>query len=397
MKVAGIIAEFNPFHNGHKLLVQKAREAGYTHVVAVMSGNFVQRGEPAIFHHSVRTKAALENGVDLVIQLPSVYAMSGAQSFARAGAEILNGLGIVDSLVFGSECGDVGLLSETADTVYGDDIKTYLSEEIDKGISFAAARENALRKINPAFADVIKSPNNILGVEYIAALKRLGSGITPVTFERIGAAHDSDETDGNIAGASMIRELIKNGGDWKKLVPESAVEIYGCSDIADMSRLENAVLYKIRTVTADELAKSPDISEGIENRILSAAKQSGSLEELYSIAKTKRYSHARIRRIVWNCLLGVTSDDLNKSVPYIRITGFNKRGAELIKATKETAFIPVISKPADLSSLDETAQRVFSLECTAGDIYSLCYKNPTGCGTEKSLRPVISDLVYISN
>ncbi len=389
MKVAGIIAEFNPFHNGHKLLVQKAREVGYTHVVAVMSGNFVQRGEPAVFHHSVRTKAALENGVDLVLQLPSVYAMSGAQSFARAGAEILNGSGIVDSLVFGSECGDAGLLSETADAIYGEEIKQFLSEELSKGISFASARENALRKINPIYADIIKSPNNILGVEYIAALKRLKSRINPVTFERIGAAHDSDETDGDIAGASLIRELIRNGGDWKKLVPDNIAELYDSSDIADMKRMESAVLYKIRTVSAEELAKVPDVSEGIENRILSAARQSGSLEELYSLAKTKRYSHARIRRIVWNCILGVTADDLKIPVPYIRITGFNKRGAELIKASKGTAFLPVISKTADISLLGETAQRVFSLECAAGDIYSLCYENPSVCGTEKALKPII--------
>lgn len=389
MKVAGIIAEFNPFHNGHALLVQKAREAGYTHVVAVMSGNFVQRGEPAVFHHSVRTKAALENGVDLVLQLPGVYAMSGAQSFARAGAEILNGFGCVDSIVFGSECGDTDLLSQTADAVYGEEIKPLLSEELAKGISFASARENALKAINPMFADVIKSPNNILGVEYIAALKRLESTINPVTFERVGAAHDSDEASGDIAGASLIRELIRSKKEWQKLVPESAKEIYSDADIADIKRIENAVLYKIRTVSAEELSKVPDVSEGIENRILSAAKQARSLEELYSLAKTKRYSHARIRRIIWNCLLGVTADDLDLPVPYIRISGFNKKGAELIKTAKETANLLVISRPADLSKLGEAAQRVFSLECTAGDIYALCTENPDVCGTEKSLRPVI--------
>lgn len=389
MKVAGIIAEFNPFHNGHALLVQKAREAGYTHVIAVMSGNFVQRGEPAVFHHSVRTKAALENGVDLVLQLPGVYAMSGAQSFARAGAEILNGFGCVDSIVFGSECGDTDLLSQTADAIYGEETKPILSEELSKGISFASARENALRAINPVYADIVKSPNNILGVEYIAALKRLKSRIIPVTFERVGAAHDSHEANGNIAGASLIRELIRNKSEWRNLVPESAKEIYCDADIADMKRIENAVLYKIRTVSAAEISKVPDVSEGIENRILSAAKQARSLEELYSLAKTKRYSHARIRRIIWNCFLGVTADDLDLSVPYIRISGFNKNGAELIKAAKQTAVLPVISKPADLSALGEAAQRVFSLECTAGDIYALCTENPDVCGTEKSLRPVI--------
>lgn len=389
MKVAGIIAEFNPFHNGHALLVQKAREAGYTHVIAVMSGNFVQRGEPAIFHHSVRTKAALENGVDLVLQLPCVYSMSGAQSFARAGAEILNGFGCVDSLVFGSECGDADLLSKAAEAIYGEEIKSCLSEELGKGISFASARENALRKISAQYADIIKSPNNILGVEYISALKRLGSPINPVTFARIGAAHDSDETDGNIAGASLIREKIRTADEWKSFVPEGLKEIYDGADTADINRLENAVLYKIRTVSAKELSESPDISEGIENRILSAARQATSLEELYSFAKTKRYSHARIRRIIWNCFLGVTADDLKKPVPYIRITGFNKRGAELIKKAKDTAILPLISKPADFINLDEAAQRIFSLECVAGDIYALCMKNPSVCDTEKSLRPVI--------
>ena len=389
MKVAGIIAEFNPFHNGHALLVKKAREAGYTHVIAVMSGNFVQRGEPAIFHHSVRTKAALENGVDLVLQLPCVYAMSGAQSFAGAGVEILDAFGIVDALVFGSECGDAVLLSETADAVYSDKIKALLSSELEKGISFACARENALRLINPDYADIIKSPNNILGVEYIAALKRLGSKMKPVTFKRVGAAHDSDETDGEIAGASLIREKIRNDNEWKNLVPETTKTVYEDAEKADIHKLENTVLYKIRTVSSAELSEVPDISEGIENRIISAAKQARSLEELYFLAKTKRYSHARIRRIIWNCLLGVTSDDLELTVPYIRITGFNKNGAELIKASKETAKLPVISKPADLQNLDEAAQRVFSLECTAGDVYALCTEKTSVCGTEKSLRPVI--------
>lgn len=391
MKVAGIIAEFNPFHNGHALLVQKAREAGYTHVIAVMSGNFVQRGEPAIFHHSVRTKAALENGVDLVLQLPCVYAMSGAQSFAGAGVEILDALGIVDALVFGSECGNTDLLSETADAIYGEKIKPLLASELEKGISFASARENALREINSDYADVIKSPNNILGVEYIASLKKLGSKIKPVTFERVGAAHDSDETDGKIAGASLIREKIRNADEWKNLVPEGVIECYSDAEKADIYRMENTVLYKIRTVSAEELSKAPDISEGIENRIISAAKQARSLEELYFLAKTKRYSHARIRRIIWNCLLGITAYDLEQRVPYIRITGFNKNGAELIKSAKETARLPIISKPADFSRLDETAQKVFSLECTAGDIYALCTEKPSACGTEKALRPIMSD------
>lgn len=389
MKVAGIIAEYNPFHNGHAFLVQKAREAGFTHIAAVMSGNFVQRGEPALMHHSVRTRAALECGVDLVLQLPSVYAVSPAQSFARAGAEILNGLGCVDALVFGSECGDAEKIVSAAKLVYGDKINPFIAQELEKGITFAAARENALRKINPEAADIIQSPNNILGVEYAAALERIGSKIQPVTFERVGAAHDSALEAGGIASASLIREKTRTGESIEAFVPAKAAEIYKKADIADIKKIENAILYKMRTASADELAKAPDVSEGIENRIISAAKQATSLEELYVLAKTKRYTHARIRRIILNHFLNVTADDLQIPAPYIRVTGFNERGAQIIRAAKATATLPAITKAADVARLGERAQRIFSLECTAGDVYSLCMKNRLPCGTEKDFKPTI--------
>lgn len=389
MKVAGIIAEYNPFHSGHAYLVERAGQAGYTHTVAVMSGNFVQRGEPALMHHSARTRAALECGIDLVVQLPSVYAVSSAQSFATAGVEILNGLGLIDSLVFGSECGNADDIVSSAKAVYGEEIKEYLSDELEKGISFAAARENALRKINPAYADIIQSPNNILGVEYAAAIERIGSNIVPVTFERIGAAHDSDVKANGIASASSIRKMIQKGEDISGFVPPEAAEIYGDVSVTDRKRIENAVLYKMKTTTPQELSKAPDVSEGIENRIIQAAKQASSLEELYAFAKSKRYSHARIRRIIINHFLTVTADDLRIPVPYIRVLGFNSKGAELLKAAKSTASIPVATKAADVANLGQNAQRIFSLECTAGDIFALCTENPAACIPEKDCRPVI--------
>lgn len=387
MLVAGIIAEYNPFHNGHALLIEKARAAGATHIVAVMSGNFVQRGEPALFHHIHRTKAALCGGADLVVQLPVPYAVSGAQSFARAGVEILDSLGFVDWLVFGSECGNADLINETADAVYGDEIKTLIADELKKGISFAAARENALRKINPVYADVIKSPNNILGVEYAAAIRRINSKMKPVTFMREGADHDSAQCGGNVASASLIRKNIIEGGEWQAFVPDA--DAYSGCPKSDISRIENAILYKMRTVSKEELAGAPDISEGIENRILSASAEATNLEELYSLAKTKRYSHARIRRIIINNFLGITADDLKTAVPYIRVTGFNSRGAELIRKAEETAILPVITKASDVASLGGEAQRIFSAECRAGDVYSLCFEDAKPCGTEKSIRPVI--------
>ncbi len=389
MKVAGIIAEYNPFHNGHRYLAQLAEREGYTHTVAVMSGNFVQRGEPAIMHHSHRTRAALENGVDLVLQLPSVYAVSSAQSFARAGVAVLDGLGCVDSLVFGSECGNIDEIISASRAVYGDDIKAFLAAELEKGIPFAAARENALRALSPQLADILKSPNNILGVEYVAALMRSNSKITPVTFSRKGAAHDADETDSDVASASMIRKLIGRGESVDGFVPRSVSDIYKNAEIADFSKTEKAILYKMRTATACELAKAPDVSEGIENRIISAAKSATSLEELYSAAKTKRYSHARIRRIIMNYFLGVTAEDLRIPVPYIRVIGFNNRGAELLRLVKESAYLPIITKAADIASLNENAQRIFALECVAGDVYSLCFDKVLPCGTEKAFRPII--------
>lgn len=388
MKVAGIIAEYNPFHNGHALLAERAREQGATHIIAVMSGNFVQRGEPALMHHSVRTRAALECGIDLVLQLPSVYAVSSAQSFARAGVEILNGTGCVDWLVFGSECGDADKISEAARLVYSNEIRPLIASETEKGITFAAARENALRKINPECADIIQSPNNILGVEYAAALKRIESKIKPLTFARIGAEHDSNKAEGSIASASSIREMLRSGEAFADFVPARAAEIYSSAELADMGRIENAILYKMRIATAEELAAAPDVSEGIENRILTAARKSQSLEELYSISKTKRYTHARIRRIIMNHFLCVTAADLARPVSYIRVMGFNEKGAELIRRFKSTASLPVITKAADIAGLGENAQRIFSSECTAGDIYALCMPQKHSCGEEKAYRPI---------
>ena len=386
MKVAGIIAEYNPFHNGHAMLIQKAREAGATHIVAVISGNFVQRGEPALFHHSVRARAAILSGVDLVLQLPVPYAVSGAQRFARAGVEILDNIGC-DWLVFGSECGDAVKIAETAELIYAEKIKPLLAEELKKGVPFATARENALRMINPECANIIKSPNNILGVEYTAAIKRAGSLMKPLTFKRIGAEHDSSDFCGNIASASLIRERISSSGEWHNFVPDAG--IYTDCEAADIRNIERSILYKMRITDSAELANAPDVSEGIENRILSAATQARSLDELYSLAKTKRYSHARIRRIVINNFLGITADDMNIPVPYIRVMGFNSRGAELIRKSENTSKLPVITKAADIAGLGGDAQRIFSAECRAGDIYALCFTHISSCGREKSARPII--------
>ncbi len=381
MKIAGVICEFNPFHNGHAFLAQKAREGGFTHIAGVMSGNFVQRGEPAIFDVSDRVSAALENGYDLILQLPVEYSTAGANGFARGAAGILDAAGCVDSLIFASECGSTAKLEKAAELTESDDVDALIKKELESGISYASARENAVRAFDAESADLLKEPNNILGIEYIRALKNSGSRINPETVPRAGAAHDSAGAQGSFASGAEIRRRIRAGEDWRDYVPQGAYP--GELNPADMKKYENLVLYKIRTMSAPEIALLPDVSEGIENRIAKAAYDAGTLEEFYTLAKTKRYSHARIRRIALSALLGITAQDAAAPPAYIRVLGFNDRGAEIIRMMKKTATLPVITKAADFRDAPADMQRVFDLQCRAADIYSLITEKTLACGEEK--------------
>ena len=387
MKTCGIVAEFNPFHNGHARLVKEARASGFDRVIAVMSGNFVQRGEPAVFETSMRVAAALAGGVDAVIQLPVNYALSGAENFARGAVGILDKTGAVDSLVFGSECADISLLKSVSDIFMRGDFSEEIGDELKSGITYAAARENALRRREPRLADIVGSPNNILGIEYISALRRLNSRIEPVTFGRT-AAHDCSETLGIYASASEIRRMIYSGEDPKKFLP-GFYDSFDNENTVSFDKFEAAVLCKMRRMTAEEIALSPDISEGIENRIAAACRKASTLEELYFEAKTKRYTLARIRRTVMNSFIGITRDDAAADPPYIRILGMTRAGAEIFAAMKESASLPLVSKTSDISGLAEAAKRVFSLECAATDIYTACLRSPLPAGAEISRAPVI--------
>lgn len=375
MKIAGIIAEYNPFHNGHALLIEKARELGAQCIVAVMSGNFVQRGEPALFRNDIRVRAALEGGADLVLRLPVACATAGAKNFALGAVKILDALGCVDSLIFGSECANTQLLCKTAELIEGEAVQNAIADEMKKGIAFANARENALRSLSPECAEVIRNANDILAVEYISALNRLNSSIKPYAIKREGVGHDSTASSGSIASASYIRELITNNEKWDDFVPEGVYKVLSVASdeqkITDFSKLENAVLYRLRTASKQEIALCPDASEGIENRIASALREAVSLEELYSKVKTKRYSHARIRRIILSLYLGITAADAADAASYIGVCGFSDRGAELLKRAYETATLPIITKAAELKNANEAAKKAYETECKAGDIYAL--------------------------
>ncbi len=390
MKTAAIICEYDPFHYGHAYHIEKTRQAGATHVVCVMSGAFVERASPAAFSRAARVKAALLCGADLVIDLPVPWACSGAQVFARGGVGLADALGCVDVLSFGSECGNIDLIKTAAVAINDSAVLSLLKKNLESGETFAAAREKAVESVYPQLAGLLSNPNDTLGIEYVAALGALGSSVEPMCVSRKGAAHDSDVTDGFFASASAVRKLVSEGESFEKLVPAEAYKIFA-NEIeegrapADVSRLEAAVLYKLRTASAEDFLNLPDVSEGIENRLVSAAKNAVSLDEIYSLAKTKRYTHARLRRIVMSLMLGVEKNDSEGIPPYIRVLGMNERGREILRCA-DKASLPVVMRMSDIKALDERAKKIFNFECCAADIRALCTPVVGPCGSEQTLK-----------
>lgn len=389
MSVYGIVAEYNPFHNGHKYQIDKIHEnSDCDGIVAVMSGNFAERGETAIMSKYARAKASLLNGVDLVLELPVPYTVSSAESFAFSAVSILNSTGVVNKLSFGSECGDINCLISAADAVMSDIVDNEIKEQLKKGVSYPTARMNSAEKLfGKKISSILKNPNNILGVEYIKAIKKLNCNIVPTTVLRVGAEHDSYKVKSEIASASLLRQMLINNENIEKYVPENSFPIYQ-NEIengfapANMKALETAILASIRSKTADDFKTLPDVSEGIENRIISAAKTSLTLTELYDTAKTKRYTHSRIRRIVLYSFLGITKEMQNAAVPYLRVLGMTAKGKELLRKMRTKATLPVIMTAADSKKIGGYAGELFDFECKTTDIFNLSLPKNRQCGTD---------------
>ena len=390
MKTTGIVAEFNPFHNGHRALVRAARANGATHIVSAMSGNFVQRGSVAIMDKRARTAASLRGGVDLVLELPVPFAVATAEVFAKGGIDVLHGLGCVDALAFGTECYDPALLEQAAAAVMDPAVDEQIGLHLTGGISYPAARAEAVRGLyGDDVAAVLDGPNNILAVEYLKELKLLGSDLSIEPYPRMGNAHDALTPTDEFASASMLRILLERGDEEAfRYMPETTAEEFrkmkavGRAPVR-VEESERAILSRLRILTPEDIRKAPDVSEGLENRIYNAIQSATSLEELYDIVKTKRYTHSRIRRIVTALYLGIQPEDRTE-VPYLRVLGFNDKGLEILKAAKETATLPIITKPAAIQELNENARHTFSLECRATDLYHLATPRILPCGTEFS-------------
>ena len=399
MKIAGIVAEYNPFHNGHAYHIERTRSlesgCGATHIVAVMSGNFVQRGEPAIMPKAERVRTAMAGGADLILELPLPWAMASAEAFAFGAVSILDSLGCIDTLSFGSECGDTHLLEKAVDALESHRFSGLLRLYLDMGISFPDARQRAVREIaGNKTAVLFESANNTLGIEYIKALRRLHSPIRPYTVQRFGAGHDEELPVGDIASASAVRRIIRAGridnaiaylpAATRNIAYKSIQEGRGPAEIR---QIERAVLASLRLMSRDMLAELPGISEGLENRLYDAIRQSGSLEELMTCVKTKRYTMTRVRRLILAGFLGLKAGFEKQSPPYIRVLGTNERGMEILKAAKGSQ-ISLISRSGRFATLGDPAQRVFELECRAADLYALTLPTPLPCGSEFTFKVV---------
>jgi len=264
--VSGVICEFNPFHNGHLHLIDNAKKNG-SNIICVMSGNFVQRGEIALYEKHIRARSALLNGADLIINLPVGWSMSGAENFAIGGISLLKDTGIVDRVVFGCENDDLELLKNTADFISSNEFSVNLKNYISKGLTFASARKKAVESFSKTAAEILCSPNNILAVEYIRAAEKLGFNTDFFPVLRIGTSHNSLVPKDNFSSASAIREMIKNNEAFENYIPKSTYDLLMASPSSKFENIENAILFMLRSLSLDDLKKMPDISEGIENRI----------------------------------------------------------------------------------------------------------------------------------
>ena len=379
VKTAGIITEYNPLHYGHLALIQAVRQqfGGDTAVICAMSGDFVQRGDFAIERAHARAEAAVRGGADLVLELPLPWAISSAEGFARGGVSILAATGVVDTLAFGSECGNAAKLQRAAKALLRADFPDALREELAKGLSFAAARESAARALIGEDAAVLREPNDILGVEYCKALLQSGSTIAPLAILRKVVGHNGGAAKG-FASASHIRELLTNGEDASAYLTAESAAIYARECAAGrapvtMQNAERAVLSRLRAMCEEDFARYDSGNEGLYRRFYDAARTAASVDELLSAVKTKRYAYARLRRMLLAAYLDVTAADVPPEVPYLRVLACNERGRKLLKTIKKTGSAPVLTKSADVRALSEEAQKLFALTARAADQYVLAY------------------------
>lgn len=394
-RVLGIIAEYNPFHNGHMYHLEEAKKkSGAQYSICVMSGNFVQRGNTSILNKWKKAEMALLNGIDLVIELPTIYSVASAESFSLGAVKLLDSLKIVDAISFGAETEDFAALNNIS-SIACEEPKKYkdlLNQELKKGISYPKARENAFMLYlddNKRYANILKSPNNILAIEYLKALKKIKSTIQPIPIKREKVYYNDNTIVDEFASATAIRNLIKNKefSEIRKVVPKSTYEMLNKESelgniVLDLSKYEKQIIYNLRKMSVAEIAELPDVSEGLEHSIKNAASFSNNMKDFINIVKTKRYTQTRIQRILICALLEITKKDVmmsRKITPYIRILGFNEKGKELIsrinKANPKVQIITSVKKFKDKNT-NRNNKRLLDIDIFSTDVYTMaCQSN----------------------
>lgn len=372
MRTVGVICEYNPLHLGHAKQLRLIRQLGGEGIVCLMSGNYVQRGTPAIIDKSLRAAAAIECGADLVLELPLTAALSSAEGFAQEGVRLLGGF--CDELCFGAETADQALLMSTAEALLREDFSPALRKQLEQGLSFPAARAKALEELG-LDASVLNTPNNILGVEYCKAILSQGCKMKPLVIHRKGDYHDL-EVDKENPSATSIRERMVKGAEWEECVPEQA--LFRGASLHTLDHGEKAVLARLRTMSDGEFEALPYGSEGLWRKLMHESRRQATLEGIAAAVKSKRYTRTRIDRMILCAFLGLTEAALQSPAPYARVLAFNDRGREILKQARQNGCYPNIG--------EKLGHPYEVLETRADDLYGLFAETPEPPGQAERRR-----------
>lgn len=359
MRTVGIICEYNPLHLGHEKQLRLIRQLGGEAIVCLMSGNYVQRGAPAIIDKSLRAQAALECGADLVLELPVTASLSSAEGFAREGVRLLGSF--CDELCFGAETADAALLDATAAALLSEAFSPALRSQLDKGLSFPAARAKALEQMG-LDAGLLDTPNNILAVEYCKAIQSLGLNMKPLVIHRQGDYH-GQQADAENPSATSVRQHMVTGEVWQPLVPEAVSPLFADASLHTLAAGERAVLARLKSMTDEAFEALPYGSEGLWRKLMQASRSNARLEDIAAAVKSKRYTRTRIDRMILCAFLGLTAQDLASPAPYARALAFNDRGREILKQARQFGCYPNMGDKTDhpFEDIENRTDRLYGL------------------------------------